>query len=109
MSILADVIRANERYRSFVDQQTSRATSEAKFGKELLARWKGIRDNIATTTTPTGLQLPRLALPQLDDPALIARYLYGQGLPGEFPYLNGAYRQMYLEANDGAKNAEEPT
>jgi len=109
MSILADVIRANERYRSFVDQQASRAATDAKFGKELLARWQSIRDGITTATTPTGLQLPRLALPSLEDPALIARYLYGQGLPGEFPYLNGAYREMYLEANDSQKKAEEPT
>src|SRR4029077_8956915 len=24
-------------------------------------------------------------------------YLFGDGLPGEFPFLNGAYREMYLE------------
>ena len=23
--------------------------------------------------------------------------IFGEGLPGEFPYLNGAYREMYLE------------
>ena len=27
----------------------------------------------------------------------IARYLLGEGLPGEFPFVNGAYRAMYLE------------
>src|SRR4051794_11259430 len=100
MSILADVVRANERYRSFVDQQASRAKTDARFSKDLLTRWQSIRDGITTATTPTGLQLPRLALPNLDDPAQIAKYLYGQGLPGEFPYLNGAYREMYLEASD---------
>src|SRR5439155_417305 len=46
---------------------------------------------------PTGLPLPRLALPEIDEPGEIARYLFGDGLPGEFPYLNGAYREMYLE------------
>ena len=23
--------------------------------------------------------------------------IFGEGLPGEFPYLNAAYREMYLE------------
>ena len=49
------------------------------------------------THTPTGLPLPRLALPEIDEPGEIARYLFGEGLPGEFPFLNGAYREMYLE------------
>src|SRR5205814_7213501 len=44
-----------------------------------------------------GLPLPRLALPEIDEPGEIARYLFGEGLPGEFPFLNGAYREMYLE------------
>ena len=47
--------------------------------------------------SPTGLALPRLALPEIDEPGEIARYLLGDGMPGEFPYLNGAYREMYLE------------
>src|SRR5438477_3401320 len=33
----------------------------------------------------------------MDEPGEIARYLFGEGLPGEFPFLNGAYREMYLE------------
>jgi methylmalonyl-CoA mutase len=41
--------------------------------------------------------LPRLALPEIDEPGEIARYLFAEGLPGEFPFLNGAYREMYLE------------
>ena len=41
--------------------------------------------------------LPRLALPEIDEPGEIARYLFDEGLPGEFPFLNGAYREMYLE------------
>jgi methylmalonyl-CoA mutase cobalamin-binding domain/chain len=111
MSILADIVASNERYHAFVDQQVTRARTDAKFRDELLARWKSIRSAIPTTTTPTGLKLPRLALPQTDEPGEIAKYLFGQGVPGEFPYLNGAYREMYLEATDGdAKaKAEEPT
>src|SRR5207249_11531081 len=47
--------------------------------------------------TPTGLPSPRLALPEINEAGEIARYLFGDGLPGEFPFLNGAYREMYLE------------
>ena len=63
--------------------------------------------------TPTGLKLPRLALPQTDEPGEIARFLFGEGLPGEFPFVNAAYREMYLAEEpkaEGQKPAtEEPT
>ena len=63
--------------------------------------------------TPTGLKLPRLALPQTDEAGEIARFLYGEGLPGEFPFVTAAYREMYLEKSlkTGIQNprAEEPT
>jgi len=71
-------------------------------------------------------------LPEIDEPGEIARYLFGEGLPGEFPFLNGAYREMYLEpvreieagsygkktsstgakekeSGNGARSPEEPT
>jgi len=31
----------------------------------------------------------------------IARHLLGEGLPGEFPFVNGAYQQMYLRSANG--------
>src|SRR4030095_3659531 len=62
-----------------------------------LGRWNDIKAKIPVTRTPTGLPLPRLALPEIDEPGEIARFLFGEGLPGEFPFLNGAYREMYLE------------
>ena len=39
------------------------------------------------------------------------RMANGEGPPGEFPFVNGAYPQMYLDGggNNGAKPAEEPT
>ena len=73
-----------------------------------MARWQAARGGLGTVTIPTALKLPRLALPLTDDPGEVARYLYGEGLPGEFPFVNAAYREMYLE-NADAKNAEEPT
>jgi methylmalonyl-CoA mutase len=64
-----------------------------------------------TVTTPTGIKLPRLALPNVDEPGEIARYLYGEGLPGEFPFVSSAYREMYVEKDavpGNASKAEEP-
>src|SRR5467141_3401111 len=97
MSKLGQVVESVEKYNKFVLDQVKRARSDEKFGRELLGRWNDVKAKIPVTRTPTGLPLPRLALPEIDEPGEIARYLFGEGLPGEFPYLNGAYREMYLE------------
>jgi methylmalonyl-CoA mutase cobalamin-binding domain/chain len=132
MSKLGQVVEAVEKYNRFVLDQVKRARSDEKFGRELINRWNETKAKTPVTRTPTGLPLPRLALPEIDEPGEIARYLFGEGLPGEFPFLNGAYREMYLEpvreietgsygkrtsANgakvrvsvDGARPPEEPT
>ncbi|PYJ97490.1 MAG: methylmalonyl-CoA mutase, partial [Verrucomicrobia bacterium] len=92
----------------FVEQQVSQARSGSQFGEQLMARWQAARGGLGTVTIPTALKLPRLALPLTDEPGEVARYLYGEGLPGEFPFVNAAYREMYL-VNPDAKNTEEPT
>src|SRR5256885_13480974 len=97
MSKLAQVVETVEKYHRFVLDRVKRARTDEQFGRELLGRWNDIKAKIPVTRTPTGLPLPRLALPEIDEPGEIARYLFGDGLPGEFPYLNGAYREMYLE------------
>jgi len=97
MSKLGQVVEAVEKYNGFVLNQVKRARSNEKFGRELSDRWTEIKSKTPVTHTPTGLPLPRLALPEIDEPGEIARYLFGEGLPGEFPFLNGAYREMYLE------------
>ena len=97
MSKLGRVIEAVENYNQFVLDEVKRARTEKKFGQQLLARWNEIKAATPIGRAPTGLPLPRLALPEIDEPGEIARYLLGDGLPGEFPYLNGAYREMYLE------------
>jgi len=97
MSKLGQVVESVEKYNKFVLDQVKRARSDEKFGRDLLGRWNDIKAKIPATRTPTGLPLPRLALPEIDEPGEIARYLFGEGLPGEFPFLNGAYREMYLE------------
>ena len=97
MSKLGQVVEAVEKYNRFVLDQVKRARSDEKFGRELINRWNETKAKTPVTHTPTGLPLPRLALPEIDEPGEIARYLFGEGLPGEFPFLNGAYREMYLE------------
>src|SRR4029079_11150391 len=84
-------------YNKFVLDQVKRARTDEKFGRELLGRWNDTKAKTPFSRTPTGLPLPRLALPELDEPGEIARYLFAEGLPGEFPFLSGAYREMYLE------------
>src|SRR6266566_2063579 len=97
MSKLGQVVDSVEKYNKFVLDQVKRARMDEKFARELLGRWNDIKAKIPVTRTPTGLPLPRLALPEIDEPGEIARYFFGEGLPGEFPFLNGAYREMYLE------------
>jgi methylmalonyl-CoA mutase cobalamin-binding domain/chain len=97
MSKLGRVVEAVENYNKHVLAEVKRARSDKKFGKQMLDRWDELKRKIPTGRAPTGLELPRLALPEIDEAGEIARYLLGDGLPGEFPYLNGAYREMYLE------------
>ena len=117
MSSLAQVIDAVHAYDRFVDQAVAKAKTDPVAAAQLTERWQEIRAAIRTTTTPTGLALPRLALPQTDDPGEIARYLHAEGLPGEFPYVNAAYPELYLDAahppaakdaNAGAKSSSGP-
>src|SRR6266550_3186598 len=102
MSVLAQVTNAVEAHDRFVERQIARARSEPEFRDQILERWHAVRAGIGTVATPTGLKLPRLALPQTDEPGEIARYLCGEGLPGEFPFVSAAYREMYLAAEKGS-------
>src|SRR4051812_7179469 len=97
MSKLGAVVEAVEKREKFVLEQVQRARTDQQFAQQVLERWNKIKAEIPVSKTPTGLSLPRLALPELDEPGEIARYLFGDGLPGEFPFLNGAYREMYLD------------
>ena len=48
-------------------------------------------------------------MPQTDEPGEIARWIFGEGLPGEFPFVNGAYPELYLEepeTRNSARRAE---
>ena len=105
MSSLGKVADAVEAHNAFVAGEVARARADGGFGAELRARWAGIQASVGQTASPTGTILPRLALPQTDEPGAIAEYLLGEGLPGEFPFANGAYREMYLDSQGGG---EEP-
>ncbi|MBV9127210.1 MAG: hypothetical protein JO117_03890, partial [Verrucomicrobia bacterium] len=106
MTPLGQVVSAVEKYDQSVLDAVRRARSDAEFGAEILGRWNQARERIDTTTTPTGLKLPRLALPELDEPGEIARFLYSEGLPGEFPFLSAAYPEIYVEPTSNAPTLE---
>ncbi len=97
MGKLGQVVESVDNYNKFVLDQVKRARIDQKFGRDLLGRWNDTKAKIPVTRTPTGVPLPRLALPEIDEPGEIARFIFGEGLPGEFPYLNAAYPEMYLE------------
>ncbi len=97
MSKLGQVVEAVENYNQFVLAEVKRARTDKKFGSKMVERWNEVKAKTPIGTAPTGLKLPRLALPEIDEAGEITRYLLGEGLPGEFPFTNGAYREMYLE------------
>src|SRR3989344_4133221 len=113
MSVLADILQKVKSHGRFVEEQVQRARQEPDFRKEVLKKFESLRAAAGTVVTPTGLKLPRLALPQTDDPGEIARYLFGEGAPGEFPFVHSAYREMYFHSESENTNQksemEEPT
>jgi methylmalonyl-CoA mutase N-terminal domain/subunit len=121
MTSLGQVVLAIEKYRRFVLDETRKARTNEEFGQQILQRWQEAKAGIGTTLTPTGLRLPRLALPDLDEAGEIARFLCEEGLPGEFPFVTAAYPEQYLEPaptsstdNENRRNGdktvvEEPT
>jgi methylmalonyl-CoA mutase len=106
--MLDQIVKVVESLNRSVEREVQRARTDSNFARELLEKWRTIRDTVGHTTTPTGLTLPRLALPQIDDPGEIARHLLGEGLPGQFPFSSAAYPQMYLSRADGDSNGAEP-
>jgi methylmalonyl-CoA mutase len=109
---LGRIVETVDAFNRSVAAQVKRARSDARFAAGLRRRWNQIQEKMPQVETPTGLKLPRLALPQTDEPGELARFLAGEGLPGEFPFVNGAYREMYLReagSNGPGTKVEEPT
>ena len=109
MSVLNEVIEGVKSFNLEVEDQVVKARSDSELGNHWLERWLEIKSNVPLVKTPTGIELPRLPLPELDEAGAIARYLCGEGLPGEFPFLSSAYAEMYLDPENGATPQEEPT
>ena len=86
MSALADVIRAVESYDKLVEDEVRRARGDPQYAADLQRQWNELITRVDSVTTPTGLKLPRVALPRLDEAGEIARFLHAQGAPGQFPY-----------------------
>jgi methylmalonyl-CoA mutase cobalamin-binding domain/chain len=97
MTSLGQVVVAVENYRWSTLDQIKKARTDREFGERILQRWRQAKEKIGVTVTPTGLRLPRLALPDFDEVGEIARFLWDEGLPGEFPFLTAAYAEQYLE------------
>src|SRR5262245_43058258 len=97
MGMLADISNSIDTYNASVEKEVKHVRSDPSAAKEVLDRWAQIQSSIPVGTTPTGIKLPKLALPLIDEAGEIVRFLMGDGLPGEFPYVNSAYRELYLE------------
>ncbi|BDS06865.1 hypothetical protein NT6N_19050 [Oceaniferula spumae] len=109
MSTMKEIADSVRRFNEDVEQRVYIARHDDAAAEELMQRWQDIVDQVPSTKTPTGLELPRMALPNLDEAGAVARYLYGEGLPGEYPFLSSAYEEMYLEPQGDDKLPEEPT
>ncbi len=96
MSLLGKVVQAVTRYDAHVAAEVTRARRDRAFASQLRRRWAKLRGSVESASSPAGTPLPRIALPETDEPGEIARYLLGEGCPGEFPFANAAYREMYL-------------
>jgi methylmalonyl-CoA mutase cobalamin-binding domain/chain len=112
MSSLGKIADSVDAFNAHIAREVYRARIDEKFAAELRGRWEKISAAIESTHSPTGTPLPRLALPLTDEPGAIAAYLLGQGLPGEFPFANSAYREQYLDRelkkSGSADGGEEP-
>ncbi len=106
MSQLGRIADSVDTYNQYVRAEVQRARTDKKFADALRAQWAKIRESVDYTTSPTGTKIPRLALPDTDEPGAIADFLFGQGLPGSFPYATAAYREMYLDRDSAT--GEEP-
>jgi methylmalonyl-CoA mutase cobalamin-binding domain/chain len=111
MNRLGEIVRAVENYDRHVELEVRRAREDADFGRKVVEDWRCFRAGIGRIITPTGIELPRLALPDFDESGAVVRYRLEEGLPGGFPFVNSAYREMYLEPGDAGAGGqrEEPT
>lgn len=113
---LEQIAAAAESYAASVEDSVRRAKTDRGHQRRLEAEWTRLKEEWRkhaggreTTVTATGLEIPLLALPQVDHPAEIARYLGEWGFPGEFPYGASIYRQAFLRGDGDDSGREEIT
>lgn len=110
MNDLGKVVGAVRDFNEGVEVKVREVRGDVGLASDLMDRWEKVKASIPMVETPTGVRLPRLPLPELDEAGAVARYLYGEGLPGEFPFLSSAYEEIYLDPLDAdAVSPEEPT
>ncbi len=97
MGVLSDICNSVDAFNKHVESEVVRVRGNVADAKKVIQQWNELQKRIPESTTPTGLKLPRLALPTIDEAGEVTRYLIGEGLPGEFPFVNSIYREMYLE------------
>ena len=90
MSYLGQLVESVRKYDRFVEAEVAGVRKDSAKANEVMGRWRDIVAKVGKTRTPTGLELPALALPRYDDPGEICRFLLEGGLPGQFPYVSAA-------------------
>lgn len=128
---LADVVAKVQNYDSWVDQQLQILREQPDHPEKLAPecqnlltnwpeQWQQLSEQAAqhfatevTATTQNGLQLPRVALPDPQDPLESLRFLLQEGLPGCFPYVSGLHPLRPIRGAEttrqfaGLRNAED--
>ncbi|MBI4384566.1 MAG: hypothetical protein HY579_11095 [Nitrospinae bacterium] len=105
---LSKIVKANEDYDRQVEASVERALRDEAYRQELQKAWREKTGAIGSRPLPTGIELPLVAVPHIDHPAQVARYLGEWGFPGEFPYGLSIYPRAFLIV-DGKREHEEPT
>jgi hypothetical protein len=96
MSHLGQIIESVRGHDRFVEAEVTRVRKDPAKANEVMGKWRDITAKVGKSRTPTGLELPTLALPRYDDPGEICRFLLEGGLTGEFPYVYAAYSDQYM-------------
>ncbi len=107
MGLLHDCVRVVEGWHKDTEKEVRRARGDEALGAEMMQKWNDAVAAVPKTHTFIGTEVPKVALPLLDEPGAVMRYLRSEGLPGEFPFTYSAYPTQYLIEEDAI--GEEPT
>ncbi len=107
MSSLTNIIEANKAYAESVEKNVVAVKKDPALQDKLQKEWEK-RPAPTLRKLLTGLEVPVAALPQIDHPVQIARYLGEWGMPGEFPYGLSIYQTAFVVNDEGPRH-EEPT